>query len=56
MNTGITASLFPQEFHATSKGVRLHSSLASISALWVISNCATSVLLLEAAANRGVSF
>ena len=30
-------------------------SLASISALWVISNCATSVLLLKAAACSAVS-
>ena len=39
---------------AANRGVILNSSLASISALWVINNCATSLLLLEAAANRGV--
>ena len=32
----------------------MYSSLASISALWVINNCTTSVLLLRAARCRGV--
>ena len=55
INKHITASVLTGDLRATSTGVQLFLALASISALWVINSCATSVLLVNEARKRGVS-
>lgn len=54
INKHITASVLKGDLRATSTGVQLFLALASISALWVINSCATSVLLLNKSWWRGV--